>query len=173
MTIQPSGAPLWLRGSGITQYGGDLNKKDYGGIGAINARTDLSAVQYSRLVADMASLARVSPLMRMQFTPHASAPVTSVELCSPCWGVPMPYADGAAPPSSVYPTITGTGALRTIILSPTATDDYSVIGQISPKIIQVSGGTWDGSVVGFDSLGTPFVLPIALGWGGLDIVSIH
>ena len=174
MTIQPAGNPLWLRSPGITQYGGDVNKKDFGGIGAINARTDLTAAQYCRLTADVAALSRVSALMRLMFTPHAAAPITSVELCSPAWGVPVAYADGASPPTaSVYPTITGSGTSRIVTLTPTATDDYQVAAQISPKIVQVSGGNWDGDVIGFNSLGDPFVLPIALGWGDLDIVAIQ
>ena len=173
MTIRPAGNPFWLRNAGITQYGGDLNKKDYGGIGVINALTDLGASQYCRLTADQAAVARVSSLMRLQFTPHASAPITSVELCAPAWAVPLSYANGASPPSSSYPLFGGSGTSRTITLAPTATDDYQASAQLSPKIIQVIGGNWDGSVVGFDSLGDPFTLPVALGWGDLDIVSIQ
>jgi hypothetical protein len=146
MTIQPAGNPLWYRNAGITQYGGDLNKKDYGGIGSINAMTDLSAAQFCRLTADMAAVARLCPLMRLVFTTSAGSPATAVNWCAPAWAIALAYADGSAPPSASYPTITGSSTSRTVTLSATATDDYGVTVAIYPKIVRATGGVWDGVI---------------------------
>lgn len=144
MTIVPSGNPLWLRNSGITQYGGDINKKDFGGIGVINARTDLSAAQYSRLAADQAAVARVASLMRLVFVTGTGT--AAVSLCSPAWGAPATYADGSTPPSANYPTVTGTGTSRTVTLPASVADDYGVVADLAPQIVFVTGGKWDGTI---------------------------
>lgn len=146
MTIVPSGNPLWLRNPGITQYGGDVNKKDYGGIGVINAQTDLGAAQFSRLTADLAAVARVTPLLRLEFTPDSGTLKSIVNWCAPAWAIPRSYPNGESPPSALYPTFSGTGASRTITLPASAADDFGVSAVIVPRIVLAVGGVWDGTI---------------------------
>jgi hypothetical protein len=148
MTILPSGNPLWLRNPGITQYGGDLNKKNYGGISVINALIDISAAQYSRLTADLAAVARVTPLMRLLVVTNSSTPHVAVQWCAPAWAPPVAYSDGATPPSTVYPTVTGTVATNFLVTIPSPMmDDYGVSSPAVPRIVIVTGGVWDGTVL--------------------------
>lgn len=147
MTILPSGNPIWLRAPGITQYGGDANKKDYGGIGVVNAQTDIGAAQFSRLTADLAAVARVTPLMRLLVVPNTAAPHTTVSWCAPAWAPPATYTDGSVPPSSVYPTVTATVATSFLVTIPSlVADDYGVSGAVFPRIVLVSDGAWDGTI---------------------------
>jgi hypothetical protein len=146
MTILPSGNPLWLRAPGITQYGGDANKKDYGGIGVVNAQTDISAAQYARMTADLAAVARVTPLMRLLVVTASGAPFAAVTWCAPAWGAPVSYVDGAVPPSSIYPVVTASAATSFAVAVPASiADDYGIAGAVTPHIVIVSGGVWDGT----------------------------
>jgi hypothetical protein len=146
MTIVPSGNPLWLRNPGVSQYGGDINKKDYGGIGVINALTDISAAQHARLASDAAAVSRTSTLMRLTFVCSATPPVTLVIWCVPAWAIPTYYADGSIPPSASYPTITGSGTSRTITMPTSAADEYGVVAAISPIIVRATNASWDGTI---------------------------
>lgn len=145
-SVLPSGNPLWLRNPGITQYGGDVNKKDYGGIGVVNAQTDIGAAQFSRLTADLAAVARVVPLMRLEFTPNSGTIKSTVNWCAPAWATPRSYPIGDSPPTAAYPTITGTGTSRTITVPSNAADDYGVSAVIVPRIVLAVGGVWDGTI---------------------------
>lgn len=65
MAVTPSGAPLWLRTNDFTTYGGDLNKRNFQAQGATDPTTDVTAEQFSRLVEDVAQLARVAEFVTM------------------------------------------------------------------------------------------------------------
>ena len=151
-----TGNPIWARDVNTTQYCGDPNKKDFGNVGVLNPKTDLGANQHARLVADLTTVARSSLLMRLVFTPNATAPSTSVQCCMPAWSPPATwldgavtrpgYPDGSAPPSQYYATIVGTGSTRTITLPTEASDDYGVTYAVTPRIVQAIGGAWNGTI---------------------------
>ena len=148
MTILPSGNPLWLRAPGITQYGGDANKKDYGGIGVINAQTDISAAQYARMTADLAAVARVTPLVRLLVVTASGAPFAAVQWCAPAWAAATSYADGSAPTSAIYPQVLCGDPTNFLVVIPSpVVDDYGISGAAVPRIVLVSGGVWDGTVM--------------------------
>lgn len=165
MTILPAGNPLWLRSPGITQYGGDVNKKDYGGIGSVNSQTDINAAQFSRLTADLAAVARVAPLVRLLIIPSSSAPYAAVQYCAPAWAPPTAYTDGSVPPSSVYPTVTASAATSCVVTIPSAImDDYGVSAAVHPRIVSVQGGVWGGTFSGnaFTITGTVAAKPVSI-----------
>lgn len=131
MTI-PAGSPLWTRTSTAATYGGTASKRNYGGIGAVNANTDVTAEQYIRLAADAAAAAMMAPLCFLRLT-YNGVDTVSLDNVLPCWAPPWlpPYPEGSAP-SAVYPSATITGATQVTIHMPaTAADAYGVAAAIS------------------------------------------
>jgi hypothetical protein len=130
MTI-PAGSPIWSRTASVATYGGSATKRDYGGIGAVNANTDITAAQYMRLVADAAASAMMSPICLLQLRRAAST--ITVDYVLPCWTEKWFSAyGGSAPPSSLYPTVTIVNSTTVQLQFPvTAADAYGVSAPIS------------------------------------------
>lgn len=135
MTI-PGGNPPWMRTMSAASYGAHASLRDYGGTGAINANTDITADQYKQLAADAASAAMVAPLAIL--TLRWTFPLNAVFVSSivPQWApaVFVEYA-GGSPPSSVYPSVTLLGNVFTVTFPSAATDDYGVSGPIVPRVV--------------------------------------
>lgn len=74
MAVTPTGAPAWVRLSDHTTYGGNTNKTNYQSQGAVNPRTDVTAEQFSRLVADLEALVRVGSFAVITFTCNDTVP---------------------------------------------------------------------------------------------------
>ena len=152
MTI-PGGNPPWMRTMSAASYGAHASLRDYGGTGAINANTDITAEQYKRLAADVAAAAMVAPLavltLRWTVSPNAVFVASVVPQWAPA--VFVEYA-GSSPPSSVYPSVTLMGNVFTVTFPSTATDDYGVSGPIIPRVVVPAssdilwGGPTDTSV---------------------------
>lgn len=68
MGIIPTGQPAWVRSNDHTAYGGDLNKENYAGEGAVDGQTDVDAANYCRIAADMEALARVAEFATITYT---------------------------------------------------------------------------------------------------------
>lgn len=68
MAIVPSGVPAWLRTNDHATYGGDTQKTDFHGQGAVDARTDVAAKQFVRMCADLASVQRTAPFATLTYT---------------------------------------------------------------------------------------------------------
>jgi len=68
MTTTPTGAPVWERTNDHTTYGGHLQKENYQGQGAINAKTDVTAQQFARLCADVEALGKVADFATITYT---------------------------------------------------------------------------------------------------------
>lgn len=73
MTIQLPGTPSWSRNNDHQVYGGDLNKQDYGNIGPINPKTDVSAAQFCRAVENQSCIERVADFAVLTITLSGSS----------------------------------------------------------------------------------------------------
>lgn len=60
MAVVPTGSPAWTRTVSIEHYGGHVDKENYLSRGAINPLTDVSAEEFSRMVADQAAAVRTA-----------------------------------------------------------------------------------------------------------------
>lgn len=130
MTV-PAGSPIWTRSAAASTYGGSLGKKNYGGIGAINANTDVTAEQWNRLTADLAGVASMTPLCMLQLNHIGSA--IYIDYCAPCWTAPWreQYL-GSSPPSALYPSAVLLSATQVQLTFPqTATDEFGVAAGIA------------------------------------------
>jgi hypothetical protein len=121
--ITPAGSPPWARAASMQSYGGDVNKKDYGGIGSVNARTDVTAAQFVRMTSDLASLNPVAQLFWMQIT-QAPALIITVNRVRSLWGANTDTPYSGASQAVGFPSVTlpETNQLRVVL--PT-----SAIGQ--------------------------------------------
>jgi hypothetical protein len=147
MTL-PAGYPIWARSSAAATYGGGANKRNYGGIGAVNANTDITAEQYLRLCADVAGIAMTSHLVMMEL--YNAAGTFQVNWVAPVWAPPYttPYV-GTSPPSALYPTVTATSATACQVTLPVApADEYGVAASISviAAIPTLLGASWSPTI---------------------------
>lgn len=127
MTVTPSGLPPWSYTAAIEYYGGHLDKRDYMGQGAVNARTDVSARQIARLSADLSAVVRVAPLCVMSFTCNDSSPAApTVNWIRMMSGVLLDGYEGDAAPGG-YPSgeRIGNGSVR-FTFPTNLSDDFGV-----------------------------------------------
>ena len=106
--ITPAGLPAWTRTATPDIYGAVPGLHDLGGVGAVNARTDITAAEYARMAADAASAVRVAPLVWIaiqSFAPPVGDAYANVIQCAPQWDVPSGAYVGTAPPNASYPTV--------------------------------------------------------------------
>ena len=97
------GTPPWNRTMALGDYGGDLNKRNYGGRGVVDPRTDIDAGQINRMAADLCALSRTAAFSVVTVdgatTPNVThAVVGAVETVS------AGYV-GSSPPDG-FPTVT-------------------------------------------------------------------
>jgi len=152
MTI-PAGYPFWQRGRAPSLYGGSPDKRDYGGIGAVNAKTDVTAAQYLRLCSDVAALANTSAICTILCTwrPTIGSPLVTFVGCPWADPITVSYA-GHAPPSSLYPKVQQVSADQLEVELPvSATDEFGVSGTIIARMVlvtlgvsSVTGVYWEG-----------------------------
>lgn len=169
MTV-PVGYPSWTRTASIEQYGGDLAKRNWGGTGAIDALTDVTAEQLTRLTADLAAVVRPAPMATIRiFDSNARSKTTSASLAdiqvlsAACqWGIATGAYQGDTPPAG-FPSVTIASTIygRGYVLDFGASqnDDYGVAGAIDIKcarvqstcsgFLEVPEVTWSGSTVSF------------------------
>lgn len=150
--VTPAGYPAWARMADATIYGGVADLRNLGGIGAVNAKTDVTAEEYLRLASDLARCVQTAPLlwMRMLISGTAgSGPVTAtIQECVTQWGGASGSYAGATPPGTAWPTVsqyfeTGILLFRLPGLSDgvimTALDGYGVSGQFLLSSAVASG----------------------------------
>jgi hypothetical protein len=165
--IVPSGSPPWARVAAMQDYGGHVDKIDYGNIGAVNSRTDVTAAQICRLAADAAAVSTMIPLFILDLLTVAGSPGTfTVERIRSQWGGvrDTPYA-GAAPPSGCigvtnvsgvgsYPTGPG-GYVALLAVPSSATELFGVTAAIVVRsAVSAAASPW-----GAPSNASVFVLP--------------
>lgn len=144
--IVPSGSAPWLRSNDLSHYGGDINKENYLSRDAIDALTDVSASQFSRLASDVAALQRVMPFATITLLCSDSAPAPpTIEFITMQTGIASTSYIGNAPPTG-FPIATrnGNGDVS-ITFASSYSDPYSVSGAFSissilPCLISSSSG---------------------------------
>jgi hypothetical protein len=133
MSVTPTGAPAWVRTTSFEDYGGHEDKRDYMNVGAVNARTDVSAAEFSRMVSDVAAVAHTAPMWVLTVLCNDGSPAApTVEVALGMTGVRMTSYAGASPPSG-FPTLARNGdGDFTITFDATYSDDYGVAGAWVP-----------------------------------------
>ncbi len=146
MPVIPSGDAPWLRTADITTYGGDPLKHNHLGQGSIDALTDVSAEQFSRMTGDLAAIARTAPFLTLTYTCDDTTPAApTVNVASAMTGVRVSgYAGGSAPPG--FPSIArnGNGDV-TLTFASSYADSYGVVGAF---VVQHPRGSLVGSTAG-------------------------
>ena len=152
--VTPAGDPAWTRTAGADTYGGISTLRNLGDIGAVNAKTDVTAEEYLRISSDLARCVQTAPLFWMRMTlefdsgAFLSAAVTQ---CCAQWSGPSGSYDGATPPSTSWPTVASGGSAAVIVSFPglvsgsalSAADDYGVAGAFSLSAASASGASGD------------------------------
>jgi hypothetical protein len=139
-------SPYWERTTSAEDYGGHPQKRDYGMTGCVNALTDASAAQIKRLTADMAALARTSPLWTG--TIARSGSVFTVSFSRPAWGDYSLSYTGSVPPTG-HPSVALTDTNQVTITFPSsASDEYGSTGliRVSSVVPMQTGVSWVGTV---------------------------
>jgi hypothetical protein len=140
MAVTPTGSPPWVRTTDFSHYGGDVNKQNYQSQGAVDPLTDVTAEQLSRLAADVAAIARVTPFCVLTFKGNDSVPAApTVEVCNLMTGVRTTSYTGDNPPSG-FPLVEyiSDGQHR-ITFASTYADPYSANGSFAPRHVIVTG----------------------------------
>jgi hypothetical protein len=149
MTTTPTGSPAWTRTASAAIYGGDNGKRDLGGLGAVNAKTDVTAAQWLRMAGDLSCAVHSAPLFWMRITvSYSSTPVAASVTCGPMWGDVATYV-GVSPPSTLYPNVAAnSSSLRITFPGRTAAvdgvnwitiaDEYGISGAFQMEDAQVS-----------------------------------
>lgn len=131
----PAGLPTWTRTATIEYYGGHPNKQNHMGLGAVDARTDVTAEQICRLSADLAACVRTAPFAVITLQCNDSSPgPPQVHVVRMQTGVTGAYT-GGSPPSG-FPTFSRTSNGRVLCTFPTSPiDDF---GETIP--VDIKGG---------------------------------
>lgn len=131
MTVTPDGTPAWERTASADIYGGHPDKRDFGNLGVINPKTDVSAVQFARLCADMAAVARVAPFSVITLTCDDTSPAApTVNGLRQMNGVSSTGYVGDSPPAGM-PTCTrvSDGKVQ-IAWPPSVSDEFGISGDV-------------------------------------------
>lgn len=154
--VTPTGLPAWTRTADPSTYGGVLGKRNLGNIGAVNAKTDVTAEEFLRAAQDLAHATRAAPLFWMRMTIATTPDLTvTVNQCQPQWAPASGpylsvtgYATGTSP-GPLYPVIT-TSAFDLLVTFPDITiigtpnvisvaDDYGVVGECQMSVPLLTG----------------------------------
>jgi hypothetical protein len=142
----------------FTDYGGHANKRNYGGRGVVDPRTDIDAGQVQRMAADLAAIGRVMPFASLRVIPNGT-------------GVPTVYRAqvgpvltsngyvGNAPPAGM-PTVTRSNTDVYIVDFPaTYTDEAGVTAAFSPIMAaaSIAASTGIGTASAYISAGNVYV----------------
>lgn len=139
MTITPTGAPVWQRTTDHTDYGGNVNKKNYMGQGVVNALTDVGAEDFVRICADLSALARTSPMWVITYLCNDTSPAApTIEVVLGMTGVRVvSYAGNAAPTGFPSAARNGNGDV-TFTFDSNYSDDYGVSAPWAPQTCTAS-----------------------------------
>lgn len=139
MSTVPAGLPAWSRTADHTVYGGNLNKINYQSRGVINARTDVGADQFVRMVEDLAAVTRVAPFCRLTYTADDSTPAApTVSTCALMTGVATSSYLGSAPPTGFPALARSSTGVTTITFASSYTDAYGIAQSFTPTQIEAS-----------------------------------
>jgi hypothetical protein len=134
MTVTPSGLPAWSRTASHTQYGGNVDKRDYMGVGPVDALTDVSAAQFCRATADLAAAVRTLPMCVMTLLCNdTSSAAPTIEFVNMMSSVPRTtsYAGDSAPAGFPSAARNNNGDI-TVTFDSSYTDEYDVEEDFAP-----------------------------------------
>lgn len=139
MAITPTGSPAWTRTAGISQYGGNVDKRNYMGIGPIDALTDWSAEEFCRMTADVVAMVRTSAFAAMTVLCNDTSPAApTIEFVCLMTGVrTTSYAGDAAPSGFPSASRNGDGDV-TITFASSYADEYGVSASYAPTQAKAS-----------------------------------
>jgi hypothetical protein len=135
--IVPSGSPIWSRAASMENYGGHVDKIDYGGIGAVNARTDVTAAQLCRLAEDAASMAMVAQLFWLEVS-RTTGGFDVLRFRSQWRTAIASYAGGAPLTDPVYEDCVAAiwdSPYLELRIPTSATDRFGVTDAINPRAV--------------------------------------
>ncbi|MEM6792294.1 MAG: hypothetical protein AAF715_32570 [Myxococcota bacterium] len=72
--ITPTGAPAWVKTNDHTTYGGRVDKRNFGGKGSVNGRTDVSAEEFVRICADLEAVVKTASLGAITYVADDATP---------------------------------------------------------------------------------------------------
>jgi len=99
----PNGHPAWIRSNDHATYGGDLNKRNWQGQGAVNAESDVDAQGFCRLAEDLSECIRTAAFSVLSWTCNDTAPAApTITAVNQMTGYSTTYEGDAAP--SGYPS---------------------------------------------------------------------
>jgi hypothetical protein len=133
MPIVPTGTPAWTRTASIEDYGGNTEKANYLGGGAINPLTDVDAREFSRMTADLAAVVRTAPFLVATYSADDTSPASPiVEFIWMMTGrVAGPFS-GTSPPAG-FPTFAYNGdGVVLITFASSYSDEYGVAAAFAP-----------------------------------------
>lgn len=135
----PTGSPAWVRTVSFADYGGSTAKRDFMGIGAINALTDVSAAQVSRMVSDLAAAVRTAPFAVITFLCNDGSPAApTIESVYMMTGVrTVSYAGDNAPTGFPSAARNGSGDV-TFTFDSSYNDEYGVAGAFTPRMAEAT-----------------------------------
>lgn len=178
MSIVPNSLPAWTRTATPTAYGGHPGKRDQGGIGAVNPKTDVTAPEWLAIASDLAHAVNAAPLMvlRVQYT-YSPLAVVVVD-CQPQWGDAEGYT---TPPTSHYPTVTPSGTSLVISFPGTTAsvdgipwitipDEYGVNGSFQMSSVDVSSDDSISHGYSLSASGTVLTVTDCTGNGRITLV---
>ncbi len=97
--------PAWVRSSDFTSYGGDVNKKNYQSVGAIDPLTDVTANDLNRLAEDLSASVNTAPFCVITFTQDDTGTNDpTVNFCYLMTGLSTSNYDGGSPPTG-FPSV--------------------------------------------------------------------
>lgn len=147
MAVIPTGRPVWERASDHTTYGGNVEKKNHLSQGSIDALTDWSAEEFSRLVADFSAVARTAPFAVITYTCNDSSPgAPTIVRVNGMIGVRnTPYVGNAAPTGFPSASRNGNGDVTFtfdgVYLDPYGISGTFVLAHPRATTIGTDGGT--------------------------------
>ena len=149
MAITPSGQPAWTRTSGFETYGGNVNKRNHLSQGVVDPETDVGAEEFSRIVADLEAITRVSPFCVIRYECNDSSPAApTVISVSQMTGVNTAGYEGDAAPSGMPSLARNGDGDVTITWDSTYADPYSISGAIDIRFCNAGlSGTVYGQAV--------------------------
>lgn len=135
MAVVPTGLPAWTRTAAHTQYGGHVDKRNYMGIGPVDALTDVGAENLCRAATDLASAVRTLPFCVMRLLCNDSSPAApTVEFVNMMTGVRVTSYAGDAAPTGFPSAARNNNGDVTVTFDSSYTDEYGVEGDFAPTL---------------------------------------
>lgn len=133
MGITPTGSPPWTRQTSHVDYGGNVNKRNYMGLGVVNALTDVGAEEFCRACADLAAVARAAPMWVITYLCNDSSPAApTIEVARGMVGSRVVSYAGNAAPSGFPSAARNANGDVTFTFASSYADDYGVAGSWVP-----------------------------------------